>query len=72
MGRVQVFGPPEDTAMEPDERLCTDPDADRAVVVFHPAATMLTAGGWSCASCAFHTSEHEETDNARKRKDGSE
>lgn len=52
MTRVQVYGPPEDRMLEHDECLCEDDTGD-ALVVFHPAAVQLTAGGWSCAGCAF-------------------
>jgi hypothetical protein len=62
MSRVQVYGPPEERALEADERLCTDDDADDAFVVFHPAAVQLTGRGWSCAGCAFTTTDDGSTE----------
>lgn len=55
MAHVQVYGPPEDRALEHDERLCSDPDRGE-LVIFHPGAALF-GGGFICNDCGYDASE---------------
>lgn len=55
MGKVHVWGPPEEAALEADERLCSDPERESAAVVFHLEPVWLTESGWACKACGFST-----------------
>jgi hypothetical protein len=54
--RVHVFGMPEDTVLQPDERLCTTVDGEQ-MVVFHVRAVCLAGPDqdWQCTACGYCT-----------------
>lgn len=51
---VHVFGLPDDTSLQRDERTCEQPD-DTELVVYHLGAVKLSSGDWACTVCGCTT-----------------